>query len=107
MATQQQGQPADVATPEMPGDETAPDMSQGYTIEIKVGADQSISVGVEPNTEEDAEEQGEAGGAEETQQVGNIREACKLVMAIFAASGEMQDSGADDAQMAAGYKPGM
>ena len=108
MATQ--GQPASVATPPMAGDssdgsEQESDTSNGYSIEIRVAADQSITVSVEPASTEDAEEQG--GGAEtdeDSQPVASIREACKLVTQIFASQGELPDTGADDAQMTAGYK---
>lgn len=113
MVDQTQGQPASVQTPPLPGDgsdqDPAEDTSKGYTIEINVAADNSITVSVEPKTEEDAEEQGGADGADsdEAQSVASIREACKLVQQIYAAQGEAPDTGADDAAMEAGYKPGM
>jgi len=112
MATQ--GQPANIETPPLPGDgsgEAETDTSNGYVIEIDVAADNSITVSVEPKSTEDAEEQG--GGAstesadEDSQPVSSIREACKLVMEIYSSQGELPDTGASDAAMQAGYKPGM
>lgn len=91
----------------MEGDETPPDTSNGYCIEIKVKGDQ-ISVSVEPLSEEDAEESGGgAPDAEEEQVVSSAREAAKLVVQIINSQGAMADTGADDAAMEQGYKPGM
>jgi hypothetical protein len=90
------------------------DAPGGYTIEINVSADGKITVGVEPASEESAEESGSAqpgddaeGTGDDTQPVANAREAAKLVVDIINNAGQMQDTGADDAAMSGGYgKPG-
>jgi hypothetical protein len=82
-------------------DDTSPDMSGGYVIEIRVSADNKISVGVEPLAEESQEESGE--GSDDYQPVASVGEACKLIREIVAHAGQMADSGADADAMSAGY----
>lgn len=96
------GQPSSQPTPAMPGDgmEQEAGTSGGYCIELKVGADGSIKVSVEPASAEVGEE---AESDEEYQSVPNIREAIKLVIDIYNNQGQTQDTGANDAEMAKGY----
>jgi hypothetical protein len=88
--------PTAAAAPEA----AAPDMSNGYTIEIRVTPDGKFAVGVEPMAAEDAEA---AGNADEFQPVGSLGEVVKLVRDIVTNAGQMADTGADMDQMAAGY----
>ena len=101
-----QGQPANVKTPAMPGDEpdAALDMSNGYCVEIHVTPDGQISVTVEPKSAEDAEG---AHDESEAQPVSSAREAAKLVVEIINAGGAMKDTAEEDAALEAGYKPGL
>lgn len=85
-------------------DDDTVDASQGYTIEVKVSGDGSITVCVEPASEEAAEEGGEGqGDDDDAQPVSSIREACKLVMQIFNSQGQAPDASQDQADMSAGY----
>lgn len=80
------------------------DASGGYTIEVKVAGDGSISVCVEPEMGEMGEESSaEDAGEEDYQPVASIREACKLVTQIYQSQGQLPDSTADQADMATGY----
>jgi hypothetical protein len=81
-----------------------PDMSNGYCIEVHVTPDGQISVTVEPKSAEDAEG---AHDESEAQVVNSPREAAKLVVDIINSQGAMKDTGADDAAMEQGFKPGM
>lgn len=84
---------------------TADDSTEGaggYTIEIHVSADDTITVSVETEEEEDAEH--EATGTEpEMMDAKNIREALKKVMEIYSNAGKPVDTGAAEAQMSEGY----
>lgn len=81
--------------------EAAPDMAGGYCIELYIGSDGKMSVGVEPKAAEDAE--GE--GAEETRQpVNTIGDAVRLIREIYNHAGSLQADSAGEDQMAAGYK---
>jgi len=95
--------PTQATDPSTDTDDTSPDMSGGYVIEIRVSTDNKISVGVEPLAEEDQEESGEGEGSDDYQPVASVGEACKLVREIVAHAGQMADSGADSDAMAAGY----
>jgi hypothetical protein len=81
----------------------------GYTIEIEVASNGSITVSVET----DSQEEGEAGQSPEAapedagKSVPNIREAIKVVMDIYNNAGQQSDTNAADDQMSAGYKPGL
>jgi len=62
------------------------DMKQGgYCIEIRVDADNKVSVGVESTSDKPEYEEGEY------QQVGSIQEAMAIVKDIFANSGNVQE----------------
>jgi hypothetical protein len=80
------------------------DMTNGFVIEVHVTPDGQISVTVEPKSAEDAEG---AHDESEAQVVNSPREAAKLVVDIINSQGAMKDTGADDAAMEQGFKPGM
>lgn len=90
-----------IAEPEA---DAAPDLSNGYTVEIHVTPDGQISVTVEPKSAEDAEGAHDEG---EAQVVSSAREAAKLVVEIINAQGQMRDTGAETESMEQGYKPGL
>ena len=73
----------------------------GFCIEIKVSADGSIKVGVEPEAEETEED---AQGGEDYQDVPDIKAALKLAMQIFSGAGQMGASSSDQGQMDAAYE---
>lgn len=79
-------------------DSDTPDTSGGYCIEIRVGADGKVSVGVEPKSAEDEE-----GDEENHQSVDSFAGAIKLAKEIYAHAGSMQDMNAGMDQMSAGY----
>jgi hypothetical protein len=100
-----------MSDPTAGGGDTSEDsgsLSNGYTIEIKVGGDGKISVGVEPNAEEAAEEGGEDGaeGGDDMQPVGSFKEAMKLANDIYTHAGNIQASGAGASDMSSGYGGG-
>lgn len=93
--------PADPTT-----DQSAPEQEEptsgGLTIEIKVAADGSMSVGVEPEGQEAAEEGGDgAEGESDMQPVASMPELFKLLKQIIA-QGSAPDTG-DQTEMDAGY----
>lgn len=71
-----------------------------YCIEIKVSADGSIKVGVEPQEEEMQEEE----SGEQYQDVPDIKAALQLAMEIFSGAGQMGESSSDQGQMNAAYE---
>lgn len=77
------------------------DPSQGYKICINVGADQTISVSVEPADHSDSSGQDDS----QSQQVPTIRAACQVVQDIFRSSGQMNDAGAEQSAMSSAYGP--
>lgn len=81
-------------------DQAAPEQeeptSAGLTIEIKVAADGSMSVGVEPEVAEDGAE-----GESDMQPVASLPELFKLLKQIIA-QGSAPDTG-DQTEMDAGY----
>lgn len=95
-----------------PADGSAPaDTSQGYTISIMVGADQSIKVSVDPGTGDDSSDGAAAAGSDDgsgddSQTVPNIKAACKVVMDIFNNAGQIQDATQGQDQMSSGYGSG-
>lgn len=76
--------------------------SGGYCIEIRVDANNQVSVGVEPLEKEIAEE---AGGAEEKYQaVKSIQEAMVIVKDIYANAGNVKEGMAQSSnEMSEGY----
>jgi len=89
----------DAATGADTGEGDTPDASGGYCIEIKVGADGKVSVGVEPQSAEDSEGEDE----ENYQPVDSFAAAIKVAKEIYAHAGNMQDMGAGMDEMSAGY----
>lgn len=101
METQsQQGQPASVGTPSMPGDGSMMDEADtGYTIEIEVAGDGSITVSAETSAQEESEGSGESAegadgssGDNEGTPVDSIEEALDLAKQIFKNNGQMPKS---------------
>lgn len=75
------------------------DMKQGgYCIEIRVGADNKVSVGVDSISDKPESDENEY------QQVGSIQEAMAIVKDIFANSGNVEEGMKQSAEdMKAGY----
>lgn len=97
MATMPADPTADQAAPEQ-----EEPTSGGLTIEIKVAADGSISVGVEPEGQEAAEEGGEGGeGESDMQPVASLPELFKLIKQIIAQGGAPAPE--DESEMTEGY----
>lgn len=90
------------------GAESAPDMSNGFTIELNVGLDGKMTVSVEPAAEESSEEGSGSDGSDddEAQPVANIGEALKLIREIVAHAGQMTDTSASNDEMSSGYGSG-
>lgn len=82
--------------------EDAPVDDGSYTIEIEVGADGTIKVGVEPAGE--MQEAPEGQEDEQYQTVQNIDECLRLVKQIYAGAGQMNESTNDKAAMQSGYR---
>lgn len=74
----------------------------GYCIEIHVKGDGTISVGVESEADESAEDQG-GEPAENEMPVKSIKDALSMALDIFKSGGQMQAPGSDMEQMSAGY----
>ena len=84
-------QGAAAGAPEAPEEAGAEQEQGGYCIEIHIGADGQISIGVETEAEEDAEH--EATGQEpERTPVKGIREAMEVVLDIFKSGGQMAEA---------------
>lgn len=87
------------------------DASKGYCIEIRVGADGKVSVGVESLADEQSEEAGTGEGAEggegsgddDYQPVDSFIAAIKLAKEIYAHAGSMSDMSASQDEMNSGY----
>lgn len=75
--------------------------NDGYCIEIHVKADGTITVSVESEAAEQAEDQNAE--SESAMPVKSIKEALSMALDIFKSNGEMQQPGADMDQMNAGY----
>lgn len=95
----------DMNNPAATGDDTQ-QSPQGYCIEIHVGADGKISVDVEPEADEAAEEQGEGGESSKGQPVSGFKEALQVAMDIYKNDGQIQDAGAGDSDFAEGFASG-
>jgi hypothetical protein len=87
--------------------EAAEPQSTGYRICIDVGADNSLSVGVEneaaemaPGADPMAAEQAESAGMKPA---ANIKEALTQALAIFKANGKVSDEQSADAEFDSGY----
>lgn len=103
MADMTQGAaPADQSGATDPSQATpAPDdMSNGFCIELTVKPDGSMTVSVEPASEEQSEE-GES--EEQAQSVPNLQSAFKLIREIIDHAGQMADAGQGQDEMSAGY----
>ena len=75
----------------------------GYTIEIDVTSDGQISVSVETDGQEDAEQQG--GGEDEgnAMPAKNIKDALTIALAIFKANGQMPAPDTSDSDFNEGF----
>ncbi len=92
-----------MAQPDVPA--AVPAETGGYVIEIHVSADDKISVEVETDEEESPEnEDGGENPENSSQSVPNIRAALKVAMDIYSNAGQIQDMGAANKDMEAGYK---
>jgi hypothetical protein len=96
------------------------DMSKGYCIELKVKADGSMTVGVEPLDEEMSEEAGAAGSSgapadpsadpseagetdDDAQPVSSLGDAIRVIKDIVAHAGDMTEMANSQDAMSSGY----
>jgi hypothetical protein len=99
--------PDDSGATEDPAEDAGMDMSNGYTIELTVKPDGSMTIGVEPIAEEQSEESGEAGGdAEDTQSVSSLGDAIRVIKDIVAHAGDISDMQGSQDAMSSGYGKG-
>lgn len=78
--------------------------SGGYCIEIRVDANNKVSVGVEPLKDEMSEEGAEGGKEESYQPVKSIQEAMAIVKDIYANAGNVKEGMAQSTnEMNEGY----
>jgi hypothetical protein len=82
------------------------DMSNGYTIELCVKPDGSMTIGVEPIAEEQSEESGESGGDGDTQPVSSLGDAIRVIKDIVAHAGDISDMQGSQDAMSSGYGKG-
>lgn len=82
-------------------DDSAP--TGGYCIEIKVTADGKMSVGVEPQADDAAEEGGENGDEGEYQSVSGMSDLMRLIKDIVSNAGQIEDISGGQDEMSAGY----
>jgi hypothetical protein len=73
----------------------------GYCIEIQVGSDGKITVGVEP-----AEAEAQEGSEPKGSPVANIKEALQVAMDIYKNGGQVMDANAGEADFASGFASG-
>lgn len=100
--TQGMAPPADQVADQSQAAPAPDDMSNGFCIELTVKPDGSMTVSVEPASEEQSEEGGEGGG-EQAQSVPNLPAAFKLIREIVDHAGQMADAGQGQSEMSSGY----
>ena len=98
--------PAPELDPSAAPEAAAPAEDTGYTIEIKVSGDGSITVSSESANEEAGEESAEGGEAAEAPEgtpVKSIKEALTLVLDIYRNDGQASQGASADDQMNEGF----
>jgi hypothetical protein len=98
--------PDDSGATEDPAEDAGMDMSQGYCIELKVKADGSMTIGVEPLAEEQSEESGEDGSEDDSQPVSSLGDAIRVIKDIVAHAGDISDMQGSQDAMSSGYGKG-
>jgi hypothetical protein len=98
--------PDDSGASEDPSEDAGMDMSQGYCIELRVKADGTMTIGVEPLAEEQSEESGESGEDDDTQPVSSLGDAIRVIKDIVAHAGDISDMQGSQDAMSSGYGKG-